>query len=248
MEQDNKTQGRIVETYAEDMAKVLESDKSGIIKKIIHEEEKHEIEKRNLSPESKKNKLFMLMGFLLIVLGLITLLFFFFKKEASTVPIEKQFTPIVFVDQSSFLEIKGFNKDKIVDTILNEINGTSVKNGGVRGVYLSSDKRVIGLREFITLIKGNFVPNSNTLYVNDNFLMGVVNTKTQPTLFSGGDFFILLKVRSVADIFDSLRVWERKIFFDLHGFFGVDITPETNYLLAVNFEDGIVGNKNGRLL
>ena len=46
---------RVIETYAEDMAQVLENDKGGLIKKIIHEEEEHEAEKRNLSPQSKKN-------------------------------------------------------------------------------------------------------------------------------------------------------------------------------------------------
>jgi len=54
VKQDNETKDVIVETYAEDMAKVLENDKSGIIRKIIYEEEKHEIEKRNLSPQSQK--------------------------------------------------------------------------------------------------------------------------------------------------------------------------------------------------
>ena len=38
------------------------------------------------------------------------------------------------------------------------------------------------------------------------------------------------------------------MFSDLHGFFGVDISPETSYLLTKNFEDGIVGNKNARIL
>ena len=38
------------------------------------------------------------------------------------------------------------------------------------------------------------------------------------------------------------------MFSDLHGFFGVDISPETNYLLTKNFDDGIVGNKNARVL
>jgi len=38
------------------------------------------------------------------------------------------------------------------------------------------------------------------------------------------------------------------MFYDLHGFFGIGITSETNYLLTKNFEDGIVENKNARIL
>ena len=59
MEQEKEIKHKFVETYAEDMAKVIENDNSGLIKKIIHNEEEHEIEKINLSPESRKNKFFI---------------------------------------------------------------------------------------------------------------------------------------------------------------------------------------------
>ena len=54
MEKDDKTHNKIVQTYAEDMAKVLENNTEGLVKKIIHGEEEHEQEKKNLSPKSKK--------------------------------------------------------------------------------------------------------------------------------------------------------------------------------------------------
>ena len=36
--------------------------------------------------------------------------------------------------------------------------------------------------------------------------------------------------------------------YDLHGFFGVNISADTNYLFTKDFEDGIVQNKNARIL
>ena len=224
--QNKEKQHGVVQTFAEDMSKVLEDDKSGIIKKIIHEEEQHEIEKKNLSPESTKNRIFMLLSFLLIAISVGTLVFFFSKQEVPVVPVTPQFTPIVYLDQSAVLDVKGLDKDKIIQNILNEINATKVKKSGVEGLYLSSDKKILGLREFINLIKGNFVPGNDPFFINDNFLMGVVNGETK-------DFFILLKMRSTADIFDALRAWENKMFADLHGFFGFDLTPENKYLLTV---------------
>lgn len=250
MEQGKETQNKIIQTYAEDMAKVIENDKSGLIKKIIHEEEKHEIEKRNLSPESKKNKFFMITSLLFILLGLVTLFYFMLVKEVSVVPIEKQFTPLIFNDRSIFIEIKDLKKEEIARTVFNGANATEVKPGGVEGIYLTYDKKVIGLREFIRLIKGNFQPKTDQpladgsgsiSFVNDNFLMGVVNGGTK-------DFFMLLKARSMADIFGAMRAWEEKMFYDLHGFFGFDMTSETKYLLTANFEDGIIRNKNARIL
>ena len=248
MEKDNKIKNVIVETYAEDMAKVLENDTEGLVKKIIHGEEEHEAEKMNLSPESKKNKVFLFVSVLLVILSLLTLSFFFFSKEINTVPIEKQFVPIIFNDQSAFLEVLGFKKDEIIQTVLSEVNTTSVKDGGIEGIYLTENKRIIGLRRFISVIKSSFAPDVNPLLVEDNFLMGVVNSKTGETRMMGEGFFVLLKVRSTADIFDSLRAWEGKMFFDLHGFLGINLSSETNYLLTKDFEDGIVENKNARIL
>jgi hypothetical protein len=242
----DQNKNKIVKTYAEDMAEVIQNDRGGLIKKIIHGEEEHEKEKRNLSPESKKNRFFMLTGVLLVVLALATLFFFLFNKDISTISVEKQLVPLFFTDKNVFMEVKGFKKDDIVQTVFREVKNTEVKKGGVEGIYLSSDKKIIGWKEFIAFIKGNFeskapVSGGDDSLIDDNFLLGVVNGETK-------DFFILLKVRSIPDIFDSLRAWENKMFLDLHGFFEVDISPETKYLLTANFEDGVVDNKNARIL
>ncbi len=62
------------------------------------------------------------------------------------------------------------------------------------------------------------------------------------------DLFMLLRVRSFQDVFPTMKSWENKMFLDLHSFFGVDISVDTNYLLTRDFEDGIVQNKNARIL
>lgn len=229
------------QTYAEDMARAIADSQGGAIKKIIHGEEEKEALKKNLSPQSKKNRFFMLMSLLLMFVALATISYFFFKHTDNTVPVEKQFTPIIFNDKSVFLDVKDLDKDKITQTILNEVNTTEVKAGGVEGIYLTENKKVVGLRKFTTLIKSAFVSGDNTLFVNDNFLLGVVNGEAK-------DFFMLLKMRSITDIFDAMRAWEGKMFSDLHGFFGVDISSETKALLTADFQNGIVENKNARIL
>jgi len=248
MEKNEKMENKIVQTYAEDVAKVIENDTGGLIKKIIHGEEEHEAEKKNLSPESKKNKFFMFISILILFLALATLSFFLFRKDINTVEVEKQFVPIIFSDQSTYLEVFGLNKDEIAQIVLNEVNTTKVNIGGVEGIYLTENKRVVGLRRFISLIKGNFVPGDNTLFINDNFLMGAVLVGLKSTSPTAGDFFMLLKVRSTADIFDALRIWEGKMLSDLRGFLGINLSSDTKYLFTKDFEDGIVENKNARLL
>ena len=243
-----------METYAEDMAKAIEGGTGGLIKKIIHGEEQHEIEKENLSPQSKKNKLFMYLSMGLILCGSLILAFFIFSREKiATIPIEPQFVPIIFSDETHFQEVGGLSKDRIVKDFQVEVQASKVKAGGVEGIYLALNKKVIGLRKFIELIKGNFVPTDPEVY-EDAFLMGFVNNQAkfsafpEETAIFDRDFFMIMKVRSIPEVFSDLRAWERKMFFDLSGFVGVDINVDTTYLLTKDFEDGIIGNKNARIL
>lgn len=241
---------KMVETYAGDIAKVIENDREGLVKKIIHEEEGHEAEKKNLSPRSKKNELFMMIGVLLILIASAVLFLLFFKKNPDAVLIEKQFIPIIFNDKSVFMEVSALSKEEIAQTISSEINAAKIKEGEVEGIYLTENKQPligIGFRRFIVLIKSSFVPGDNTLFIQDNFLMGVVNSGMSVETNREG-FFILLKVRSTPDIFDNLRFWERKMLADLHGFLGIKIDGDTNYLFTKEFQDGIINNKNARIL
>jgi hypothetical protein len=258
-----------VETYAEDMAQMIESDRDGLIKKIIQEEEGHEIEKKNLSPESKKNQFFMLIGILLVTFAASILFFFFSNKDVNTVDVEKQFTPLIFTDKNDFVEVLGFNKEKIIQTVNNVAKGDTVKQGGVKGIYLTENKKVINFKRFVEVIRGNFVfPHAldGTSFIDDHFLIGVVNNKIEKdpsdsfdTLeppenlavadsSSGKDFFLLLKVRSSTDVFASLRAWENKMFLDLYGLFGLTLSSETSYLLTKDFDNGVVQNRNARIL
>ncbi|MES2023352.1 MAG: hypothetical protein V4439_01590 [Patescibacteria group bacterium] len=240
---DNEVKNKSVQTLAEDMAKVIKTSESGVIKKMILEQEEQEAEKKNSNPESQKNKLFMIMSIILIILSLSALVFLVtFKNSISTVSVAPRPVPIIFTDQNKDLDISGLTKDKITQNVLDEINTSDVKLGGAESIYFSENKNIIGLKRFMTLIKAN-LDQSKLTFVNDNFLFGFFH-KDKDTR----SLFILLKTRSLADVFDVMRSWENKMFVDLHGFFGVGVNADTNYLLTKDFEDGFLANKNARIL
>ncbi len=260
MEPDNKTparnatpndaggQNKIVETYAEDMADVLEDSGGEMVKRAIAEDEKSEAEKKNLSPESKRNKLFLVVGVVLALLaiGVLSALVIF-KKNISTVPVEPRFIPIVFTDKTSFEEIAELSPDEIAKVVSKRVENTDVKVGGIEAIYLTVNKKIVGFGEFLKLIESSVIPKQ-TDFVSDSFLFGVVNNGGPQATSVGKDFFILLKVRSFDDSFPFMLTWEKKILNDLYRFFGVYLSEDTNYLLTKDFEDGIIENKNARIL
>jgi hypothetical protein len=252
--ENDKLKNKNVETFAEDMAKAIESDKEGgIIKKIILEQEQHEAIKKNLSPTSQRNRIFMLMSVILLFLGFVTLVFFgFFHQSVSTVAIISPATPIIFTDQTDFVSIDGLTKDKIEDTVFNQ-NNNNLKTGQIDGIYLTENQKVVDFGRLNTLIKSDLTSNQLNLF-GGNFLIGKLSTEVLPPSSGGNtsvaskDFFILLKVSSFTDIFPVMMTWENKMFDDLHGFFGINLSPETSYLFTKNFEDQIIDNKNARVL
>lgn len=242
-----KINEKIVKTYAEDMAEVIESNREGLVKKLIHEDELREAEKRSQSPENTKNKIFAFLGSLLILATFAIFGFVILKQREEIVTIKKPFTSIIFTNKNIFMEVSGLSKDQILNAINNLRSGLqSLKTGEVEGVYLTENKKVIGLHRFLTLTKSNLVlPGllpGNTETVSDTFLMGFVKAETTD------DFFILIKVRSMADIFGNLRSWENKMFSDLHDLFDITLNSSNGYLLTKDFKDGWVANKNARIL
>ena len=128
----------------------------------------------------------------------------------------------------------------MIQIINSEVKNVDVKKGGVENIYFTEDQKPVGLRRFLELLESNIILLDKEV-VGENFLTGVVNGDNK-------SFFILINVRSMNDVFDNFRSWERKMFFELHGLFGMDINSNTKELLTKDFEDGIVQNKNARVL
>ncbi len=217
MEQNNKKTSelvdtKIVETYAEDMAQVISDNKEGLIKKIIHQAEEREVEDNKTSPEAQKNKIFGILGMILIISTFVILIISGIKKENQVVEITKQFSPLIFNDKNIFVELPSPTKEKLNTAFLNAVNDVELKTGEVEGIYFTENKEIFGLKKFLKVIQSNLalpeINNSGTEVVSDNFLTGVVVNGIKK------DFFMLIKVRSIQDVFNNIHTWENKMFAD----------------------------------
>ncbi|MEK7588868.1 MAG: hypothetical protein AAB438_03560 [Patescibacteria group bacterium] len=259
MIKDKKTQAKFIETYTDDMMKVIDQNEGGVIRKIIQEQEEHEALKENFSPQSKRNRVFLIFSLFFILCAVGAFVFLFLKKDDGIVEIAPQFSPLIFTDKTKFLEIDKLSGEQIVEKIVNEANISELKPGGIHGVYLTLDKKIVGLSDFLKMIKSNLVFTADN-FVSDNFLLGVTSRVTNieveqdptkiapPPTTRGGDLFILVKIRSFTDVFKEMRLWENKMFVDMHDFFSIPLTVDTSYLLTKSFEDDIIQNKNARVL
>ena len=158
-----------VRTYAEDMSQVIGAGEAGVIKKIIEEEERSEEEKRNLSPESRKNKLYISLGVVFLFLAALALLLVFFKGQGDAVPVPPAAAPLIFVDRSKYVEIGGLSPERIANIFWNEVK--SAPPSEVRAVYFTENKKVLGLRAFLRAANSSLVLPAE-VFVSDNFMLG----------------------------------------------------------------------------
>lgn len=429
--QPNKTPNKTIHTLAEDMSLAIQNNKDGFVKKIIHEQEDKENEKKIIAVYSRRNKIYLVLALIFLIIGGGVVGYVFLKEDINSFFVKSKFTPLIFHESSQVIDITGKNKDNIVTAVRSIVLEGERDINVVEGLYFLDNKKTVGFNKFLSLIQSNFIGTSDLF--NENFLFGVIkhgntvsdteNTETveseedpnaekkllddyitlsttsffktgttefvdieaknkakeligyfldtvsfdtskiqiigtysterpwdknqeiaearrkiglsilnevlkekytdeqitkisiestakgvsisdiyteeeissmtevsknekidsnqgitylavakvkpvesevvpvetkpaEPTAPKevnsvypkGTDLFILLKVNSFADVFTQMRAWENKMFTDLHGFFGVDIFADTSYLLTKNFVDGVVQNKNARIL
>lgn len=237
---EDKTKNKGIETYADDLASVLENNEEGLIKKLIHEQEEIDLKAKKDSPESRQNKKFLIIGIALIFITFSVVYILLSKKEKSeVVEIKSQYKPIIFIEKTEFKDITDLEKEDIGKLIAREADSIEMKSNTIEGLYLTENKQIIGLRRMLVRLGSGFFPEET--YVNDNFLMG--------TLYGDkNDFFLILQVSAFVDVFDPIRSWEKTMFKDLHTALGINLSVENNYLLTKPFEDGLFENKNSRIL
>ncbi len=236
-----------VKTYADDMVGVIQDGGEGLVKKIMEEQAQQEHIKRTMTVQSRKNVMYMILAILIVLLaiaGVVALVIY--QKNNETVEVAPRVTPVLFTDKTELIEIEGFSKRDISSSVRNLVRNTTLELGRIRDISLTENGQAVTLERFLKLTEGSF-PVARTDLVR-NFFIGVLGRDVGVEEAKGGELFFLLKVISFNDVFVTMRFWEKKMFGDLYDFFGIDITPENSYLLTKDFEDGIVENKNARVL
>lgn len=149
-------------------------------------------------------------------------------------------------------------KDKYKEVVPNFSIESSVKGIELPDLYSEAELSKISPADKTTLISLNngiqFMSSSKVIIDNSEDTTVTNTSKPIPkkevvSLYSDNtDVFLLFKVNKIKDVFSQVRIWENKMFSDLHDIFGVPLSIDTSYLLTKNFEDSIVQNKNARVL
>lgn len=232
-----------VHTLSDDISHEAEAGTPGTIRAIIDSEEGKEIEKENVKVGYTVNQLYMIFGFIALVLsaGLIYYFIFFIAKNNTTVnQFPSSVKNIFLVDKTANIELANFSKTKILKIMKDEAEKVSLPEGKIQTFNLLENNQIISLARFLQIIEANISLPEGNIFSHD-FMYGVFKSE------DNNPFFVF-KVKNMKDAFTTLANWENKMLYDLGGIFGYELNSDTQYLLTKDFEDEIVKNKNARVL
>lgn len=175
MEENKKIENKPVQTYRADMQSAILGISGSDVKKIIDEEERKTLE-RELSPESKKNRIFIGVSLFLILAAVGLVAFWYSTQKEDVLSVRARFQPLIFHDSTVLLEVGSMTKEKVAEAIWLKGNETTVKEGGIEGLYLTENKKMLGWKRLLALLRANLA-GKELDPISENMLLGVFNAE-----------------------------------------------------------------------
>jgi hypothetical protein len=256
----NPEKKSIVRTYKSDLESAIQSNHLSSVNIAIAEtEKKRELEKKGLVMEQpvahtgSKNKIILLISFILIIIGVIGLATLTLLGRSSYEPITQlpELPSLFTAETKGELNISLLPKERIINAISANLNDTKIQNNLFYNLYLTTGtgtaRRRISTSDFITLAELN-VPDIVKRTLLPEFMIGTY-------VFGGNLPFIILKTSYFENAYAGLFQWETTLHSDLKQFFRLSgynekggILADINSTVNRNFKDGVIINKDVRLL
>lgn len=248
----------IVRTYKGDLESAIQANHLSSINIAIAENQKMRDKIADQGTETgensySKSRVIIFISLILIILGIIGIsLTYFFKNQNSDSTVKVQTLPaLITTEYKGELNISLVSKDKLISNLAEKLNDTQIPVNNLYNVYLTTGtgtaRRLITPAEFISNMKLQ-TPDIIARTLLPDFMVGMY-------LFERNLPFAILKTSSFENTYAGMLDWEKNLEQDFKGLFRLpgyeksggildELTPTT----AKKFEDGIILNKDVRLL
>lgn len=234
-----------IRTYSTDLASAVRKDEMAVIKAALGEDKRRREEEMQFSASSPKNRMFIVLGLLLIfvtVAGVGTAFVIKQNRKPETIPSQTRIDSLITAENTTSIEVGGVSQDKMIELTRTAVNNISSAEGKIMNIYFtdstSGEKSVITTDQFLYGIKSE-VPTELLSTLEKNFMLGMYTESAvrHP--------FLILRTTDFQVAFASMYDWERKIFSDFYLPF--NLTGEENNFTN-KFSDLLVENKATRVL
>lgn len=234
-----------IRTYSTDLASAVRKDEMAVIKAAMNEDKRRKEEEMQFSASSPKNRMFIVLGLLLIfvtVAGVGTAFVVKQNRKPETIPTQTRIDSIITAENSTSIEVGGASEGKMIELTRTAVNNISSAEGQIVNIYFtdstSGAKSIISTEDFLLGIKSD-IPSAMLATLQKTFMLGMYteNGVRHP--------FLILRTTDFQTAFASMFDWERKLFSDFYLPF--NLTGDENNFTN-KFTDFLVENKDTRVL
>lgn len=243
---EKKVPEKIVHTYHDDIERAMAEGEGGTMASVLEEDRMQKKEKINKSFFSKKNLLFLGIGFILLILSLGILWYVLEPMKNKNVVVEKTtLAPsLVRTDTEASLTLDESSPFKL-QTLVREIVESDSGDLEMRHIYFTEQRagNLIRTNRSETFEALNLtLPQTLLQGLSEDFMFGTYKTE------NGTHPFFVFRVSSFDRAFVGMGEWETVLLDTLKNIFALDETLLSPESFLVPFESELVRNKNVRVL
>lgn len=241
----NEKKSPVIRTFSSDLADAVRKNEMSVIKVAMAEQKRREEDAMLRSPGSTKNKTYIVLTMICLLLGGGGVWYALHKKQSVApivIPTETKIQAIIPADATTSIEVGGTDQGKVEDLIRAAVTNISGNEGGIVDIYFTDSsggtKKTITAGDFFTAIS-SAAPAPLVRSLTPEFMLGVY-TKSELR-----HPFLILRTTDYDTAFANMFTWERKLFTDFYQPFAFKGDENT---FTGKFGDLIVENKDTRIL
>jgi hypothetical protein len=234
-----------VRTFSTDLAHAVRKDEMSVIKAAMEEEKRRHEEELAKSPGSTRNKTYIILSIVIILLTIAGIAVTNIIKKNRTPDIienEVKIPSLISSDATTSIEIGGVGETKFIELTKTAVANVSGPENGIINIYytngISGVKQLIETKAFFAGINSK-IPEALLSTLGSNFMLGVY------TKDGVHHPFLIAQTNDYTTAFASMFYWERDLFSDFHQPFNLPADEDT---FAYKFTDLLVENKDTRIL
>ncbi len=242
---------RNIKTYQTDVAEAIKRDNVSVIKMAVAEKRRQErqgVASEEVSTESKKRIVLIILSAILVTSGLAIVGYFIFRPHNNTVLPVAVARTIIVTDKTVELKLDNVTLDGLIHGLV--ANKSILESGSIENVIITvkgnldaqnghSAREHLNAPNFLNLLQSR-MPGNLFRSIQNDYIVGYYQNS------SGNEPVLILKSDSYANAFPGMLQWEPNISNDLGSLFNLPTDSATSS--ARTFVDRIIDNRDARVL
>lgn len=236
-----------VRTYQSDAARSIQENKTSVVKMVIAEQGKRDIQLRELSPRSSKNIILISLSVILLIAGVLLSTYFFVKNMGINNPPTEvtRIKTFILTEEDFSIDITNNSREAVWKKSVTSIKNLNPRLDTIVNIYFVETKdylsktEAINTERFFSVLESK-IPSPLLRSLDSQFLLGIHS-------FNGNQPFLILKTNFYENAAAGMYSWEKDMAGEILPLFGIAQNGKSD-IYEKDFVDAVVKNKDVRML